>query len=809
VGRVGCNRLRRLHRIIPPPFLKKDPHLGTHLALPPWPFKDILRTLQHPPIPAWEQLGCTLLRRGPSTPAISITGKPSRGTAFWARYRANHQDLATPLGRTMSPQHAHSLQSNPTPVVPIAPITPCCPLPAELQGMKDITNRDGLLCHPTVVVRTTITGPRFEPPTTLAAHREQYWRHGLAMDPLLDATLLHGYAPERAFDIEPAYFHNPSVCPADREFLQLEILSCLQVGSILPWDWKRGHPQIISPIFATHDPSGKRRMIIDLRYFNLCLRQMGVSYEDLRFLAPLLQLEDQLLVFDLKSGYHHLPMHRTMLPFLCFTFNGVTYHFTVLPFGLSPACHVFTRLTAPLRTHHRTRHHRLCGFIDDFMYLQRPGTKLRLRTAAPSAHAPDLAFLNQPLASTLLKLGDFVRVGWVIALSKTSPLHGCTCTKFLGVMVDTTNMRFFVPPPKCTWLLDEIAFIQTGKPVSAHRFQRFVGKLISLLPALKNTRGLAAPLHHLLAGEPRHITLSPMAAAHLQALVTHWEWLNGVPTATPEPDFILWTDSTKTSYGAHLSTNSGALVRLYRGDLPTDELPDDAIAFYELWAAVHVLLDILPIIAGQHLRLHIDNTTALGILRSGSSPIWHYQELASSFWLGVTQAHVFITGILWVPSAYNVVADCLSRLRDPENWQLEPLHFLNAMIAAQQQHLPHPTVDLFATARNHQLTRWVSQFWDIGAAGVNGFAFPLDGEIPYCNPPFSLITSVVARYQACRIRGYMVVPVWRDQPWWPLVQHLAQWRFHFPRGQLYRHISPTYHNCAPRWRSQLLFFDFS
>ena len=56
--------------------------------------------------------------------------------------------------------------------------------------------------------------------------------------------------------------------------------------------------------------------------------------------------------FDLKSGYHHVNIWPEHYKFLGFRWdrNGEVgyYVFTVLPFGLSTACYLFTKLTRPL-----------------------------------------------------------------------------------------------------------------------------------------------------------------------------------------------------------------------------------------------------------------------------------------------------------------------------------------------------------------------------------------------------------------------------------------------------------------------------
>ena len=68
--------------------------------------------------------------------------------------------------------------------------------------------------------------------------------------------------------------------------------------------------------------------------------------------------------FDLKSGYYHVEIlegHQTYLGFSWKHSNSSQmefYVFTVLPFGLSSAPHVFTKILKPLEKH--WRHQGIC-----------------------------------------------------------------------------------------------------------------------------------------------------------------------------------------------------------------------------------------------------------------------------------------------------------------------------------------------------------------------------------------------------------------------------------------------------------------
>ena len=69
------------------------------------------------------------------------------------------------------------------------------------------------------------------------------------------------------------------------------------------------------------------------------------KYEDLRTANLLFERGDYMFSFDLKSGYHHVDIADVHQKFLGIEWCGVYYVFTVLPFGLSTACYVFTKLS--------------------------------------------------------------------------------------------------------------------------------------------------------------------------------------------------------------------------------------------------------------------------------------------------------------------------------------------------------------------------------------------------------------------------------------------------------------------------------
>jgi len=75
--------------------------------------------------------------------------------------------------------------------------------------------------------------------------------------------------------------------------------------------------------------------------------------------------------FDLKSSYHHTDIvqeHQTLLGFswrASHSINKVFYVFTVLPFGLSSAPYIFTKVLKPLEKYWRIQGLCIAIFLDD------------------------------------------------------------------------------------------------------------------------------------------------------------------------------------------------------------------------------------------------------------------------------------------------------------------------------------------------------------------------------------------------------------------------------------------------------------
>ena len=130
------------------------------------------------------------------------------------------------------------------------------------------------------------------------------------------------------------------------------------------------YPQFCNPLHVAVQSSGKLRLILDLSHLNKFIIKKSVKYEDLRTVLQMFSPGMFLFSFDLKSAYHHIDIceeHRIFLSFKWPASDGVMkfYEFKVLPFGLTSAPYVFTKVVRQLVKYWRGRGHLTLMYLDD------------------------------------------------------------------------------------------------------------------------------------------------------------------------------------------------------------------------------------------------------------------------------------------------------------------------------------------------------------------------------------------------------------------------------------------------------------
>ena len=208
-------------------------------------------------------------------------------------------------------------------------------------------------------------------------------------------------------------------------------------------------PYVCSPLSVVSNTAGKLRLVLNLRYLNQFLHVVRFKYEDLRIAALMFEANEYLFKFDLKSGYHHVDIHPDHFQFLGFQWEekGVPnyYVFTVLPFGLSTACYVFTKLMRPLVRFWRGKGLKAILYLDDGIVSVKGEQQARNASVQVKTNIENASFIIN---------------------TEKSIWDPSQAVEWLGFHIDLGKGVFSVPPEKLRHLS-----LPLNKSGRCHRFQ--------------------------------------------------------------------------------------------------------------------------------------------------------------------------------------------------------------------------------------------------------------------------------------------------------------------------------------------------
>ena len=244
------------------------------------------------------------------------------------------------------------------------------------------------------------------------------------------------------------------------EFVDNAVLDLVQGNYVEP---VVSTPHVCSPLSVVENSSGKKRLVINLRHVNRFLWKQKFKYEDLRVAMMLFRSGELMFAFDLKSGYHHVEIARHHQKFLGFEWKGQNYVFVVLPFGLSAAPYLFTKLMRPLVRFWRARGLKAIMYLDDGI------------CSVEGKKEADLA--SQFVQDTLNKAG-------LVVNDKKSSWNPSHCMTWLGFDVDLSHGCISVPEKRLSQLHKLLNYKGTEEYLAAKQIASLVGKIISMSMAL-------------------------------------------------------------------------------------------------------------------------------------------------------------------------------------------------------------------------------------------------------------------------------------------------------------------------------------
>ena len=345
---------------------------------------------------------------------------------------------------------------------------------------------------------------------------------------------------------------NQPSCTEHTEFVSAAIRDAIEMGVI-----SQVHPSASHCVMALGVVAGeKNRLIFNCRPLNKHLAPRKFKFESLG--------TEGRTVFsgathgwsvDLKSAFYHIEIQEEFRKYLGIEWEGASYQFNALPFGLSVAPYLLTRLMKSVIKYWRENHGlRLVQMMDDS------------NGAASSA--------KQARTHVRFVVHHLERLGFVIQDSKTQgdeePVPRLLA---LGTVIDFTDGRFRTSLKRKVAILSAIAPILAVKRprVTARAVARITGRLqastISLGPNTRVRTRFSYAVQNSRLRDPeddpkdkklwdRTVTVTPEALEELKWWVDNLEKIDGRAIAAVHPDIpmdcLMSTDAGPTGYGGWL-----------------------------------------------------------------------------------------------------------------------------------------------------------------------------------------------------------------------------------------------------------------
>ena len=510
------------------------------------------------------------------------------------------------------------------------------------------------------------------------------------------------------------------------------------------------HGCIFKMFLVDKKETKERRPVVNMRALSPYVLSPHFKLEGLQVARELIREGDWFSRVDLKDAYLHVPLHPQIRPWFRYRVLGKVFQWRTIPFGFKDSPRMFQKMMVEALTPLRGQGVRLVVYLDDILLI------------SPS-YVRCLEEVNL-LATHLLKLG------FVLNLKK-SELAPTQEKTFLGTTMNSKLMTFSLPQTKLkTFRSRIVAMVKRAKrdrEASLKEWQSVVGTIVSTgdcIPAVRlHLNSLLEVQAQAVSSGAKRVKISPEALRDLGWWRENLALWNGKSIIPRPVDVTIDVDASNLGLGAVFLGEGGEEKRAHRFFLEGDPTH---INHRELLAAEYGLMAFAKQLSweGKSVRIRTDNTVALAYLNRMGGRVPELSRIAERIHLFALERGIKVSAE-WIPSESNL-ADGESRIEgDFSETKLNPVAFQKI-----QERFGKLDLDLFASGSNNQTPLYVSLKADPQAWFVDAFSRPIPPNLRiFANPPFILIPRLLAKLQREKAQLVLVCPVWRSQPWWPIL----------------------------------------
>ena len=341
---------------------------------------------------------------------------------------------------------------------------------------------------------------------------QKFWQKWslLGSNPRVVSILKDGYI--LPFKVRPPLVRDPLIVsgyanPLRNLYLK-EALQALLQKEAVEMVRVRTSLAFFNRLFIVPKPNQRWRPVLDLSALNKFLSVKTFKMETPETIRISLQQGEWLTSLDFSDAYFHIPVHVKSRKYLRFHFQGQSYQFRALPFGLSTAPMEFTCVVKEVKLMAQSRGIRIHQYLDDWLI-----------------RAPTKESCHQGTQSLLALCQE---LGWIINVQK-SELEPKQIFEFVGYKYDLS--QGLVLPTQSRWesILQKLGAILSKPSCRVRNFMSLIG----LLTATENQ--------------------VPLGRLHMRPIQWHLKWHWRVPESLEKeipvprslhPHLLWWTKET-------------------------------------------------------------------------------------------------------------------------------------------------------------------------------------------------------------------------------------------------------------------------
>ena len=523
----------------------------------------------------------------------------------------------------------------------------------------------------------------------------------------------------------------------------------------------------VSRLFGVPKDEIDVRPIIDLSFLNKFIKTPRFKMEHLDRTLRLLQHPAWAGIVDVQDAFLSVWIAPVFRKYFCFFLNGIMHMFKRMPFGLTTAPWIFSRLMRIIKKFLRRKGVNVNSFIDDFIIWSR----------SQVVAARHLRWTKEVLVWLGLKVN--------IKKSFTTPKQQL---KYLGVELDLQTLTMSLPSKKVEKILSLCNSTAQLQYVTRHDLEGLVGLITFFHSVVPLGRMYANPIimwmnaHTSVSSRSARVSVDSSLRKLLSPFSDRKFLESKVCFKRLIPDLVLMTDAS--DYGW-----SGVILPYCVRDSWSDLEIDYSINIKEMLAILLSIMFLKESLTGKHVVIHSDSLVVFFcIKRMGSLYCPILNQLVREF-LSLCLRECITFEVRHIPGIQNVLADAGSRpgqINAMNNMlDLKTLKYCFYVLGCI------PEVDCFASRENTRCKQFISPCPDYGPNCVGINALKVDWNrfrSIYAFPPPSLLEKLMPKIEDYRGKGILIAPFINNPMLSPLIKR-AIWAEPLPKDYfLYQEV---------------------